>query len=693
MIRANALDEQVQFSFFRSNNLARGERFNIKLLDMENWINAGYAYLANHKEQLPLIKLATFENDYRSDASAEWIYGIEADYDGEIMPPDVALWLLQKAGIAALVYTSPSHRPGAPRLRFLSPTSEPLPPSERHELVSRVNGALGGILAPESWTLSQAYYIGSVTGGHPVQAWTSEGLPIDQVHGIAPQGPPQSDGKRKPLGTLPTVAIEHVRAALQEIDPAQLDYHDWRDVTAAYRGAGGDREPWDAWCTLYAANDSVANAKLWRSLDRGTMLGWPYLARKAPLAGAAAAFGGGQPAALSVQSDILPMQPYQLPVGCDTTGAPSHLDVVTHCRNWNLPVAHNTFANRLVVTGKMPNETRDQSPRLLSDNDYTLVRLCFNAIGLKPGTEALRDGVDFWARMNAFNPVTDWLRSLQWDGVPRADSWLSRYMAVADDEWSRIVGPKFLIAMVARAMQPGCQLDTAMIFEGVQGLRKSSALRALAGDQFFGDQLPSMSDKEGLQFIRGLWLVEIKELAAYSKSEVNDIKRFIDARIDRYRDPFGRTVNDHPRSACFAATTNESEYLKDSTGERRWWPVRCNGPIDVEGLQDAREQLFAEAVHRYDSGEIWHLTDDQDAIARVEQGKRRKVSEYFERIAAKTRCTESVRMEDVFVALGLSTSELNNPQYTSPIARDLAMLGFQQKRQGGTGARFYSRTV
>lgn len=533
---------------------------------------------------------------------------------------------------------------------------------------------------------------------------TINALDAATAHVVVPDG---GNGERKPLGdpSLAAPSLDWLQCALDLCDPSDLKYDDWVSLSAAIKQAGWTltdeatlRSMWDALCARYPADNPAENAKVWKSIT-DTTVGWRTLVKRVPSLAPSIAFGGVplSPVGVAVtpQSDEHVRQlAYDLPTGAETTGGPSHLDVVQHCRDWRLPVGRDTFADRLMVTGPMPSERNAQWPRPFVDRDYTLVRLAFNACGLKPATEALRDGVDFWGDMNAFNPVTDWLNTMRWDGTARLDNWLVRYLGVGAGDWPRIAGPKFLIGMVARAMKPGCQMDTALVLEGPQGINKSTALRTIAGDDRFGDQLPNMKDKEGLQYLRGLWLVEIKELAAIRKSEVEEIKQFIDARHDRYRNPFGKSVNDYPRATVFAATTNETVYLKDPTGDRRWWPVRC-GEIDVASLAQDREQLFAEAVHRFRAGEQWWLTQHEEVVARKEQASRRKVSEWFNTI--QEFCTgpdaDTVTMRTLFMRLSLPLNELSSPKYTAPIAGDLAMLGYRQEREAGTGKRHYVRSV
>lgn len=368
------------------------------------------------------------------------------------------------------------------------------------------------------------------------------------------------------------------------------------------------------------------------------------------------------------------------------------LDVVQACRDWRLPVALDLFADRLVVTGPLPFERGQESyPRSMCDADYSTVQIAFNAMDRKVSKDALRDGVDYWARMNAINPVVDWLTRLRWDDVPRLDSWLVTYLGAEPVEWCRLIGAKFLIGMVARAMRPGCKMDNALVLEGAQGIAKSTALRTLAGDAYFGDQLPNMRDKEALQFIAGLWLVEIGELAALNRSEVEDVKQFLTASVDRYRPSYGRLPVDRPRSTVFAATTNQTDYLKDSTGNRRWWPVRC-GPIDVDRLRQDREQLFAEAVARYRAGERWWLSLGEESTAAAQQEERRERDPWHDTITAYCSHLSGMPITMAGILRRLNfPEERQNPQVTRRIKAVLHNEGYVQKRMGGTGARYYER--
>lgn len=229
----------------------------------------------------------------------------------------------------------------------------------------------------------------------------------------------------------------------------------------------------------------------------------------------------------------------------------------------------------------------------------------------KIGRERIEGVLDLYARQNCgFHPVRDYLQGLTWDGVPRLDTWLTVHLGADQQpvEYLAAVGAKFLISAVARIFEPGCQVDSAMVLEGRQGLRKSTALRVLAGDAYFSDSLPAdLAQKDAKDHLRGKWIIELSELAQFKRGEIETIKSFITRRHESYRPSYGRHEITFPRQCVFAGTTNAHEYLIDTTGNRRFWVVVC-GSVNLDLLAADRDQLWAEAVARYREGEQWFLT-------------------------------------------------------------------------------------
>jgi predicted P-loop ATPase len=216
--------------------------------------------------------------------------------------------------------------------------------------------------------------------------------------------------------------------------------------------------------------------------------------------------------------------------------------------------------------------------------------------------------VETVARDRAFHPVREYLEGLVWDETPRLDDWLVSYLGAKDSPYVSAISSRWLISAVARVFRPGCQADSALILEGPQGIRKSSALATLAGS-WFTDGLSELGSKDSAMETCGVWIIELAELDSLSRAEVSTVKAFISRRHDRFRPPYGKRLVDLPRQCVIAGTVNpEGGYLKDATGGRRFWPLVC-GEIDIEGLKRDRDQLWAEAYGRFKRGDPWWLND------------------------------------------------------------------------------------
>jgi predicted P-loop ATPase len=260
-------------------------------------------------------------------------------------------------------------------------------------------------------------------------------------------------------------------------------------------------------------------------------------------------------------------------------------------------------------------------PRVWEDIDDLKLVEWLQRRGVPVTRQVVEQAIPVVADDYRYHPVREWLNKLAWDGTARLDFWLQGILGVEDSEYVRAVGSKFLISAVARVYQPGCKVDSVLIFEGEQGIGKSKALRVLF-DPWFTDSVQDFESKDSIMQIHGVWAVELAELGALNRSETRRVKDFLSRTDDRYRPPYARHVMDVPRQCVFCGSSNETDYLMDPTGGRRFWPVRC-GKIDMQELLVNREQIWAEAVARYKNDEAWYLdTPELIALAKEEQADR-----------------------------------------------------------------------
>jgi len=307
---------------------------------------------------------------------------------------------------------------------------------------------------------------------------------------------------------------------------------------------------------------------------------------------------------------------------------------------------------------------------------------------LRLSDDIVNKAIQVFAHQDVRNEPKDWMESLVWDGTPRIETFLIDCAGAIDNEYTRSTSRNFWTSMVARVYHPGCKVDNMIILEGAQGKRKSTLLATIGG-AWHTESTEEIGSKDFFQSLNGKLIVEFADLSSWSKSDVDILKKTITCRVDRYRVSYGRAAEDHPRTSIFAGTTNESIYLRDDTGARRFWPIKTTD-IDIERARELRDQLFAEAVQAYKNGGSWWEMPDS---AFEEQELRRVVDEWEHVIADYLLHKTETTVKDVATeALKIDVGKLDKTTQMR-IARILKVLGWERETSwiGGKAQKLWVR--
>jgi predicted P-loop ATPase len=331
-----------------------------------------------------------------------------------------------------------------------------------------------------------------------------------------------------------------------------------------------------------------------------------------------------------------------------------------------------------------------QRSRAITDDDIVEVQDWLQKVGLRGiGKEPVYSAISLIASKSAFHPVRQYLDELAWDAVPRLNTWLHVYLGAEKTLYAETVGRMFLISMIARIYNPGCKVDHLLVLEGKQGLLKSTVCQILGG-RWYSDHLPDItSGKDVSQHLRGKWLIEVSELHAMNRAEATLLKSFITRDTERFRPSYGRLEVIEPRQCVFIGTTNRDSYLRDETGNRRFWPVKC-GDIDTNALKLDRDQLFAEAVMRFHADEPWwpDRTFEQEHIM-PEQAARYESDAWEEAIRGYLEGKDKVTIGEVArEALSIETPR-NGTADQRRIAAALEILQWHRLPKDRTGTRWW----
>ena len=319
----------------------------------------------------------------------------------------------------------------------------------------------------------------------------------------------------------------------------------------------------------------------------------------------------------------------------------------------------NEFSRRKMVVRCPPWEKANKfRPRDVRDDDYTRVCMELERLGMKPSVDRVSSAIESICHDRSFHPVQKYFNSIKWDGNSRLHNWLTYYLGADKDPALYLtgVGTKWMVAAVARIFQPGCKFDHMLVLEGITDIGKSAALRKLAtfhGEEYFYDGLTfaKIDDKDTMLNIQGSLIIEFPELSSLQSREVEDVKQWITVQEDRGRKPYGKEPVMFPRQFVLAGSTNNSEYLKDATGNKRFWPVMCGDHLDLKALERDREQLWAEAVQLYKDGYQWWIPEGDDLVplSKAAQLKRMVTHPWEDDVLEFVRLQEFVTVRDILV--------------------------------------------
>lgn len=354
--------------------------------------------------------------------------------------------------------------------------------------------------------------------------------------------------------------------------------------------------------------------------------------------------------------------------------------------------SYNEMSGRVIWLRRMPWHTQDHQS--WSFEDATKLRGYMDRDGLTCKQEDIIKVVNTLAKdTEIFHPIRSYLDGLTWDGTPRIDKWLVTYAGAKDRPTTGIFGRKWLIGAAARIMAPSCKMDTMLILEGPQGIGKSTLFQVLASPVdrgHFSDDVKDVGSERTAHQSLGKWIIEMSELGAMSRSSTNDMKTWLARQSDEFKKPYAVEFEAHPRQFVVGGTVNPNGqgYLKDETGNRRFWPVAVTR-IDLVGLLRDRDQLWAEAVALYKAGEIWHLTPEEDIEAKKIQDTRAVEEVWEDHIKEYVTQKNRVLVSDVLFHACSVPKDRQDQRASNRVTSVLKRLGWRPKVSNGK--RFWDR--
>lgn len=578
---------------------------------------------ASAKHELPLLKLGIFGDDlsppgpdgrgggsYRHDANLRLVTGVESDYDDERVSFDTAIEQARAAGVECILYTSPSHTPERPRWRGLFPLAGECLPEQRRVFAECVNAIFDGVLARETFTLSQAYYFGRVNDLFRIEVLPGRAIDTLSIDPVAYTGTPRlrdaPDGAPFQAPASVDDLPQRVKRVIKSGDPSVFGYRS-RSEMVYYVACQLVRLGW--------SDERIAELLLNPQVPVGEHVRERRDARSYALQQAQR----GRVAAASdwkrtPTGQVDPYSQANVTRALDELGARFYRD---------------TFKAKSFVNGLGPAAELDDHQvrelRLMIDRQFSFC----------PNKDFFYDMVEHLAYVNPIHPVREYLAALEWDGVRRigqpatdADSgcpgWVTTYGGAEDKPIYRLQSRLILLGAVHRIRDPGCIFDEMLVLvDPMQGSEKSSAIRALAvqpdwytnGVKFHADP------RQLIERMNGKWIIEFAELAGMTARGVEELKDFMSTLSDTARLAYGHFPETVLRHSVFLGTTNEDAFLRD-IDNRRFWPIPCSR-FDIPALKRDVDQLWAEAAHYQSLGESCRMAETYWPLAAVEQQRHR----------------------------------------------------------------------
>lgn len=293
-------------------------------------------------------------------------------------------------------------------------------------------------------------------------------------------------------------------------------------------------------------------------------------------------------------------------------------------------IAYNEFNFRYVLLDDMPWRGTSAG-QVWTDADASCLRNYLSAVYGVQGRQIIEDACAEVFMRRRFHPVRDYIKSLVWDGKPRCETLWIDYLGAEDNKYVRTVTKKHLVAAVSRVFKPGCKFDYVIVLSGPQGIGKSTMIARL-GRSWFSDSITTVSGKEAYEQLHGVWIAELGELYATKKAETEAVKSFLSKTEDMFRVAYGRYTSVFPRQCVFYGSTNDSTFLRDRTGNRRFWPIdvgQWKHPYTLSDFtSEIVDQVWAEAYQLYLGGESIYIdSKDIEKMARSVQETHTELSE------------------------------------------------------------------